>query len=211
MLMLSGIQHYVFCPRQWALIHIEQQWAENRLTAEGHSLHVRVDVPTRRVLNNNKLTLRSVHVASRRLGLYGVCDALELIPCEGERNYIEHEKYAGRYIPHPVEYKRGRSKSTECDIAQLVAQVMCLEEMHGIEISHASLFYWEVRRREEVEITDELRVRTEMYAQGMHKLYSLRKTPEAHFASRCKRCSLYDICLPEKRGSVEGYLKEVLE
>ena len=104
-----------------------------------------------------------------------------------------------------------RSKSTECDIAQLVAQVMCLEEMHGIEISHASLFYWEVRRREEVEITDELRVRTEMYAQGMHKLYSLRKTPEAHFASRCKRCSLYDICLPEKRGSVEGYLKEVLE
>ena len=88
MLMLSGIQHYKFCPRQWALIHLEQQWNDNMLTAEGHILHTRVDDPTYRVKYGDTITLRGMHIASSSLGLYGVADAVELIPSDGQDSFI---------------------------------------------------------------------------------------------------------------------------
>lgn len=91
MLMLSGIQHFVFCPRQWALIHIEQQWAENRLTMEGNILHEKVDDPFYRQKNGDVITLRSLHVASKKLGLYGITDAVELIPSDSFENSITHK------------------------------------------------------------------------------------------------------------------------
>ena len=125
MLMLSGIQHFLFCPRQWALIHIDQQWNENRLTTEGHLLHTNVDNPSYRQKNGDTITLRSVSIASKRLGLYGVTDAIELLPtCDG-KNGIRHKLYPGIWTPYPIEYKRGKPKQTEIDKVQLAAQAMC--------------------------------------------------------------------------------------
>ncbi|MCF0202490.1 MAG: CRISPR-associated protein Cas4, partial [Bacteroidaceae bacterium] len=212
MLMLSGVQHFVFCPRQWALIHMDQQWAENALTAEGNILHKKVDDPTLRQLNNSRITLRSVRIASATLGLNGITDAVELIPTDNSDNSISHPKYSGRFIPRPVEYKRGHHKTDECDTMQLVCQAMCLEEMHNIRIGQADLFYWEVRRRENVQITDELREKAIFCAHEMHRVMKTGILPPASFSPKCKRCSLYDICMPEtnRLQPVASYLKDCL-
>ncbi|MDR0940431.1 MAG: CRISPR-associated protein Cas4 [Mediterranea sp.] len=212
MLMLSGIQHYMFCPRQWALIHIEQQWNDNRLTAEGHLLHERVDDPFYRQKNGDRLTLRSVSIASKALGLYGITDAIELIPSDTEANSITHPLYAGHWQPYPVEYKRGKSKPDERDEVQLAAQVLCLEEMYRIHIEEAALYYGETRHRERVAITDELRELTRACAEGMHEIYKSGITPKAIRKSHCKSCSLVDICLPKlgQRMPASNYLRNHL-
>lgn len=141
MLMLSGIQHYMFCPRQWALIHIEQQWSENRLTAEGQLLHQNVDNPAYRQKNGDVITLRSVHIASHSLGLYGVTDAVELLSSDSSTDSITHPRYQGYWKPYPIEYKRGHCKPDERDKVQLAAQVICLEEMYNIHIPEGALFH----------------------------------------------------------------------
>ena len=212
MLMLSGIQHYVFCPRQWALIHLEQQWEDNRLTIEGEILHQNVDNPFYRQKNGERLTLRSVSIASKELGLYGITDAVELIPATDEANSITHPKYPGRWLPYPVEYKHGHKKRNACDEVQLAAQVMCLEEMYGINIDKAALFYWETRERDEVGITQELRTLTREAAEGMHRIYSTGNTPAAVRKKCCRSCSLQNLCMPElaECSSVENYLKRYL-
>lgn len=129
MLMLSGIQHFRFCPRQWALIHIEQQWDDNRLTIEGQIMHKHVDEPFYRQKCGDFITLRAVNIASRELGLYGIADAIELMSASTSENTICHPKYPGRWNPIVVEYKHGKPKRNEIDEVQLAAQVMCLEEM----------------------------------------------------------------------------------
>lgn len=210
--MLSGIQHFLFCPRQWALIHIEQQWEENHLTTEGNILHSNVDNPHYRQKNGENITLRSLHIASKKLGLYGIADAVELIPAEDESNSITHQRYKGRWLPIPVEYKRGHSKANECDRAQLTAQVIALEEMYNVKIDYGALFYWETRRREVVPITDELRELTHSMANEMHRIYRTGVMPRAEQKSCCKSCSLLDICLPQlcKVRSVRNYLNQEL-
>ena len=132
MLILSGIQHYRFCPRQWALIHIDQQWEDNRLTIEGQILHTHVDDPFYRQKCGDFICLRSVHIASRQLGLYGIADVVELQPTDDPSNCISHPDYSGNWLPVPVEYKRGKPKRNEIDEVQLMAQAMCLEEMYDI-------------------------------------------------------------------------------
>lgn len=140
MLMLSGIQHFRFCPRQWALIHIEQQWYDNRLTIEGQIMHKHVDDPFYRQKCGDFITLRAVNIASRELGLYGIADAIELIPASTSENTITHPKYPGRWNPIVVEYKHGKPKRNEVDDVQLAAQVMCLEEMYDIHIEYGIFF-----------------------------------------------------------------------
>ena len=141
MLMLSGIQHFKFCPRQWALIHIEQQWNDNRLTIEGQILHKHVDDPFYRQKCGDLITLRAVNVASRELGLYGILDAIELHPSLSFENSIQHPKYPGWWNPVVVEYKHGKPKKDEIDEVQLAAQIMCLEEIYAIHISYLSLIH----------------------------------------------------------------------
>lgn len=213
MLMLSGIQHYMFCPRQWALIHIEQGWGDNRLTAEGELLHKNVDNPAYRQKNGDTITLRAVHIASHSLGLYGISDAIELIPCYSETNAITHPRYAGYWKPYPIEYKRGHSKPDERDEVQLSAQVICLEEMYGIHIPEAALFYNETRHRETVIIDDHLRQLTYELSKAMHKTFASGITPKAVEQRGCKSCSLLDICSPElsKKTSVSYYLKKTFD
>ena len=143
LLMLSGIQHITFCKRQWALIHIEQQWAENNLTIEGNWMHQKVDDPT--LMNRNKgiVTLRSVTLVSRRLGLYGISDVVEMVASSSGQNAIQHPKYPGFWQLIPVEYKRGKPKKDQIDEVQLCAQAICLEEMYNVSIEKGFLYYGE--------------------------------------------------------------------
>ena len=210
--MLSGIQHYMFCPRQWALIHIEQQWAENRLTTEGQLLHKNVDNPFYRQKNGDTITLRSLHIASKRLGLYGITDAVELIPSDSPEDSITHNRYPGYWKPYPVEYKRGHSKPDERDEVQLAAQAMCLEEMYGINIPYGALYYDEVKHRETIAISDGLRRTTQQCAKQMHDIFKSGIMPKPVKASHCRNCSLKDICIPEMSDctQVKTYLNKNL-
>ena len=213
MLMLSGIQHYMYCPRQWALIHVEQQWNDNRLTAEGQVLHQHVDDPTYRQKNGDTVTLRAVHIASHSLGLYGISDAIELLPSDTAADAITHPRYPGFWKPYPVEYKRGHRKPDERDEVQLCAQVICLEEMYGIHIPEAAFFYHETRHREVVQIDEPLRQLTYQLSQAMHETFESGFTPKAEKRRGCRSCSLIDICFPEltRQTSVNYYLKKTLD
>lgn len=181
---LSGLQHLAFCPRQWALIHLEQTWAENRLTAEGRLLHERADLPGQSRRHDLR-TVRGLMLESRRLRLTGRADIVEFRP-----------------EPFPVEYKRGKRKPTDCDLVQLCAQALCLEEMLGAAVPRGAIFYGEPRRRIDVEFTPELRERTELLAATMHRLYAARETPAAQPGKHCERCSLINVCLPHATATV---------
>ena len=176
---ISGLQHLAFCPRQWALIHLEQVWLENARTAEGRLLHERADLPgeSRRA---SVRTVRGMWLRSERLHLTGRADIVEFKP-----------------EPFPVEYKRGKSKPDDCDTVQLCAQALCLEEMLNTAIERGAIFYGNPRRRMEVEFTQQLRSRTEELAATMHRLYRGRVTPAATPGPHCRSCSLVDVCLPE--------------
>ena len=197
MLMLSGIQHFRFCPRQWALIHIDQQWEDNVLTMEGHIQHKRVDDPFYRQKCGDYISLRSVSIASHQLGLYGVSDVIELHPTEDESNSIKHPKYPGLWLPYPVEYKHGRPKRDEIDEVQLAAQAMCIEEQYGINIPLGAFFYAEIRQRLEIEINESLRNTVKECARKMHEVLSSGLIPPVKQGKHCKKCSLMDICLPQ--------------
>ncbi len=176
---ISGLQHLAFCPRQWALIHLEQIWVENVRTAEGRLLHERADLPgeSRRATVR---TVRGMWLRSDRLRLTGRADIVEFMP-----------------QPYPVEYKRGKSKPNDCDTVQLCAQALCLEEMLQTTIERGAIFYGNPRRRLEVDFTPELRARTEELSATMHRLYRSRITPAATPGPYCRNCSLVDVCLPE--------------
>lgn len=212
MLMLSGIQHYRFCPRQWALIHIEQQWLDNRLTIEGEIMHKHVDDPFYRQKCGDHITLRSVSIASYELGLYGMSDVIELRSCISKEDSITHPKYPGRWIPVPVEYKRGKPKQNEIDEAQLAAQVMCLEEQLGIHLHYGSFFYGETRQRIEVEITKRLRNIVRECANEMHNIFQKAIIPKSPIGKHCEKCSIKEICMPETNrcSTVNYYLNKNL-
>lgn len=214
LLMLSGIQHITFCERQWALIHIEQQWAENKLTVEGNWMHQKVDDPL--LMNRNKevVTLRSVTLVSRRLGLYGISDVVEMVAASSEENSIRHPKYPGLWRLIPVEYKRGKPKKDQIDEVQLCAQAICLEEMYDICIEKGFLYYGETRHREEVLLTKELRTLVEEKCKRMHQLYEKKLLPPAICKAHCKSCSLNDVCMPKvltKTPKVNSYLTQLYE
>ena len=173
-LMLSGLQHFVFCCRQWALIHIEQQWEENVLTVEGNALHQKADNPFVREKRGNTIYVRALPVHSFELGINGVCDMVEFIQAD---NGITLPDEDGKFNVKPIEYKRGKPKKHDADIVQLVAQVICLEEMLQTRIDEAALYYNEVKRREAVEITDEWREKVIAMAKEMHHYYSRGHTP----------------------------------
>lgn len=189
---ISAMQHLAFCPRQCALIHIEQTWDENVLTAEGRILHERTDSGYNESRPGLRV-VRSLRLCSFRLGLIGVADVVEFTP---------------NMPPYPVEYKRGKSKIEPIDEVQLCAQTICLEEMMRVDISLGALYYGEPRRRQEITFTDCLREKTDEISIKLHQLLSQDKIPKAEFSPKCKRCSLFDRCMPEvisSRISVNRY------
>jgi len=211
LLPLSGIQHFVFCRRQWALIHIEQQWKENALTAEGRIMHQRADDPFFTETRNGVITARSVPIASYRLGLSGVCDVVEFTSSpEG----VKLPNRDGLYLAAPVEYKRGREKRDPCNEAQLCAQAVCLEEMLSVTIPRGFLYYGETRHRVEVDLTAELRGLVREMSEEMHAYFARGYTPRVKTSKACRSCSLADICLPvlqEKVIPASKYIQQHVE
>lgn len=208
-LMISGIQHFQFCRRQWALIHIEQQWEENVHTAIGDLMHKKVHDPYLTEKRKGVLVVRALPVSSKSLGFSGECDVVEF---HQAGDGVKLHGHRGFYQIYPIEYKKGKPKSTEEDILQVTAQTMCLEEMFSAKIEKAALFYGETRRREDVIITGELRQQVKNMAEEMHRYYERRYTPRVRTGKRCNSCSLKEICMPklEKVSSVKAYLNEAL-
>ncbi len=210
LLPLSGIQHLSYCPRQWALIHVEQQWIENVLTYTGQIVHEKVHNTTSMESRGDTLLVRSMHISSTALGLYGVADMVEFT--RGARGVVLPRK-KGLWWPRPVEYKAGKSKEMSCDRVQLCAQAICLEEIYGIEIDEGCIYYDRVNRRETVRFCEELRKETADLAERMHDLYRRGITPPAVPNKGCQRCSMVDVCLPtiSRKSSLSSYLDRALK
>jgi CRISPR-associated exonuclease Cas4 len=181
----------VFCEWQWALIHVEQLWADNRLTAEGRVLHDRVHEQTEE-LRGTLLAARGLPVQSLRLGLSGQTDAVEFTRVQdgGGEPGIELPGRSGCWAVQPVEYKRGKAKRESCDRVQLCAQAMCLEEMLRVAVPEGALFYSTPRRRTAVWFDAALRKETESLAHKMHLLFRAGTTPGAVYTKACESCSL---------------------
>lgn len=214
LLPLSSLQHLSFCERQWALIHLEGIWEENRLTVEGNIFHERVDESETEVRGDLR-TARGLRLRSLRLGLVGRADVVEFhrVP-DGQEEGVSLAGVAGRWQPFPVEYKRGRPKPDHCDEVQLCAQALCLEEMLEVTIPGGSLFYGQPHRRTEVVFDAALRAETEALAARLHQLWQAGKTPPAVYEKKCKNCSLFAVCLPKTtsgKQSIQQYLIKAFE
>ena len=187
------------------MIHIENLWAENVRTVEGNIMHQRAHDEDATELRGDVLILRGLRIASEKLGLSGACDVVEF---HQHPQGVTLQGREGRWLPYPVEYKRGKPKEDDCDQLQLCAQAMCLEEIFVCHIPEGSLYYGETRRRQRVSFTPELRERVESMAAEMRAYYERRHTPSARPSKACNACSLKDLCLPKltKRESVSAYI-----
>ncbi|WP_107860793.1 CRISPR-associated protein Cas4 [Neisseria weaveri] len=190
---LSALQHYAFCPRQCALIHNEQVWAENFLTAQGRALHERVDGGEPETRKGVRFE-RSVHVSAENLGVHGVLDM------------VERDIQTGRL--KPVEYKRGKPKPEPFDEIQLCAQALCLEEMTGQTVAEGALWYMQTRHRVPVVFSDGLRAETLAVIGRVLELLESGITPPPEYGKRCKACSLIEVCQPKlmERDRSVGYV-----
>lgn len=209
-LLLSGIQHFKFCRRQWALIHIENQWAENFRTVSGEIMHEKVHDKGFFESRGDLIVTRGMNVSSSELGVSGECDALEFhrvfeggIPLKGR---------GGLWRPYPVEYKRGKPRDDTGDALQLCGQAMCLEKMLCCNIPEGALYYGELRRRKTVLFTPELRDEVKSALKEMHELYRRGYTPKVKPTKACNACSLKELCLPKlmKKKSVKSYIRSAV-
>lgn len=209
-LQLSGLQHFAFCRRQWALIHIEDQWAEDLRTVDGRLMHEHVHNQSFRESRGDCLTVRRLSVYSAQLGISGQCDAVEF---HQDPSGISLRDREGLWQPYPVEYKRGKPKEHNADELQLCAQSMCLEEMLCCDIPEGALYYGEPHRRTQVLLTPELRGRVRDSLAEMHELYRRRYTPKVKPSRTCNACSLKELCLPKlmNRKKVTDYLDGAME
>lgn len=209
-LMISGIQHFIFCRRQWALIHIEQQWKDNYLTAEGEVMHQNAHKDDFMEKRPGILITRGLRVASSALGMTGQCDVVEFrdnpegVPIYGHR---------GLWDVIPIEYKRGKDKEDISDISQLCCEAMCLEEMLGCEISYGYLYYHKIRRRRKVELDQGLRDGVRKITEEMHEYFRRGYTPKVKPSKKCQSCSMKELCLPRlcRNISAKEYLKRILD
>lgn len=209
-LQLSGLQHFKFCRRRWALIHIENQWEENYRTIDGAILHQNAHDTEFLESRGDRFITRGVSIYSAELGVSGQCDVLEYhrgntgIPIAGKD---------GLWQPFPVEYKRGKPREDTGDALQLCGQAMCLETMLCCDIPEGALYYGEIRRRERVAFTPELRTQVRQMLEQMHDLYQRGYTPKFKPTKSCNACSMKELCLPKlmKNRSVSAYLKAAME
>lgn len=200
---LSRLQHYLYCPRQFALIELESIWQENRFTAEGQVLHQRVN-EREQTTRGSIRTVSALHLASQQLGIEGVADVVEF-----------HRQSDGCEQPFPIEYKRGKPKEHRADEVQLCAQALCLEEMLAIGVPDGALFYGETRRRQPVVFNDELRALTLQIIEACRQIVQTTRTPLAVYESKkCRGCSLMEQCHPKilsEQGSVIKWLDKQIQ
>ncbi len=193
---ISALQHFVFCPRQCALIHIERLWTENYWTAQGRVLHQRTDEGTPEQRANLRVE-RSVPVVSNALGIHGVLDVMEI-------DTIENTFM-------PVEYKRGKPKLNNCDKVQLCAQALCLEEMRSVNINRAAIWYWQVRKRSWIDLDENLRNETKNVIRQLKEMFAFQLNPAPIYDKRCLSCSLIDDCQPQalQKDFSERYVRNI--
>ena len=183
---LSRLQHYLYCPRQFALIELEDIWIENQFTAEGQVLHQRVNQSEQEKRGFVRI-VRSLRLSHVELGIEGVADVVEY-----------HKQPDGKEIPYPIEYKRGKPKAHRADEVQLCAQALCLEDMDGLAVPEGALFYGEVRRRHAVLFDKTLRTLTLDTIQVCRQIVQSKATPKAQYqAKKCRNCSVIDQCHPQ--------------
>lgn len=220
LLPISALQHLLFCERQCALIHVEQIWAENRLTAEGRVLHERAHDPGKETRGRIR-AVRGLHIQSLNIGLSGIADVVEFHAPEGRRAtelsrddfWSAPESLSGWRI-FPIEYKRGRRKRECYDEVQLCAQALCLEEMLQIEIRDGALFYGEEQGRIDVIFDSELRERTLQASRRLRTVLFSELLPPAIFLPHCSQCSLIEQCMPavtEGQTSARSYLLDAIQ
>lgn len=210
LLMISGIQHYHYCKRQWYLIHAEQQWSENLYTTKGNILHEKVDDPFVVETRKNMFVSRSLPLVSYNLGFYGVSDVVEFILSDNGC-YIKSKN--NKYEVTPVEYKAGKPKSDDCDKVQLCLQALCLEEMLDVNIEQGYLYYGKTRHREKVNFNRELRESVAELSNTMHSIIKAEITVFPEYGQKCDRCSLKNLCIPKIKttySSVNRYIKSKL-
>ena len=209
-LQLSGLQHFAFCRRQWALIHIEGQWAENYRTVDGQLMHEHVHDQEFRESRGDCLIVRGLAVHSAELGISGQCDAVEF---HKDSTGVPLRNREGLWRPYPVEYKRGRPKAHNADELQLCAQAMCLEEMLCCTIPEGALFYGETRRRVPVAFSAPMRQAVQDSLEEMHQFFRRGYTPQVKRTKSCGACSLKELCLPGmgRRGTVADYMQKAVE
>ena len=210
-LALSGIQHFSFCQRQLALIHVERVWADNLLTVQGEIMHDRAHDEGLRERRGDVIIVRGLTVRSARMGVWGKCDVVEFHkdpaghPLSGED---------GLWKALPVEYKHGKTKANDADRLQLCAQAMCLEEMLASSIEYGCLYYGSSHSRERVDFSEQLRFNVESLYERMHQLFRKRHVPKVKQFPACRSCSLFEKCMPKIANRtvsayIDRYVKEL--
>jgi len=205
---ISALQHWIFCPRQCALIHIEQQWEENLLTAEGRGIHKKVHGTDTEVRDGVRI-VRGLRLRSHKLGLVGQSDVVEF---HAASDGAEIPGLESRFRPYPIEYKRGKPKIDISDEVQLCAQALCLEEMLSTDVLKGALFYGRPHRRKEIEFTDALKQKTHEETYRLHEFILKRETPKVKYSKKCRSCSLIDLCIPKITGirkNINQYLSQM--
>ena len=209
-LQLSGLQHFVFCRRQWALIHVEQQWKDNLRTVKGNILHERAHDEAQRERRGDTLIIRGLRISSAELGISGACDVVEFHRSQSGACLAGEE---GRWQPYPIEYKRGTKKEGDEDRLQLCAQAMCLEEMLCCPVPEGALYYGETHRRERVVFDEVLRTAVQNALSEMHQHFRRGYTPKVKAGKHCNACSLKELCLPVlcRNSSARAYIQKYLQ
>ncbi|MCL6495451.1 MAG: CRISPR-associated protein Cas4 [Ignavibacterium sp.] len=199
-IMISALQHYIFCPRQCALIHIDDVWQENLFTVRGDILHEKVDSDSYETRDDVK-TVRGLRIHSYKYGVVGRCDVVEF-----------RQTSKGKEIL-PVEFKAGQPKEDISDKVQLCAQVFCLEEMLNTKINKAAFFYGKIRRRNVIDIDLQLRTQTEGVINDVRRLVSDKKIPIIEYSAKCRNCSLINVCQPKalNKRKLQNYIKELYD
>lgn len=178
---LSALQHYSYCPRQYALIHLEQVFEENAYTLRGQAVHQRVDQPGEEMRPSGVRVVRSMHLYHDKLDLIGKADTVEFLP-DG--------------TPYPVEYKHGPRRQRIHDEIQLAAQALCLEYMTGVSVTEGAIFHASSRKRRKVFITEALREQVDKTIAGIRRIQSESRLPPPVHDKRCDACSLRHVCEP---------------
>lgn len=208
-LALSGIQHFCFCPRQWGLIHIEQQWEDNTRTFGGTLMHEKADDPFCVESRGAMVISRSMPLISHELRIKGIADVVEFHKVQEDEEGISLKDRVGKWTIQPVEYKYGQPKENNSDLVQLCAQAMCLEEMFNTTIYCGSIYYGKIKHRQKVDFCKNLRDEVKQLIVMMYDYYTEGKTPLEDKTARCKNCSLNNICmaqLRQKRQKIQCYM-----
>lgn len=206
---ISALADFVFCERRAALHFIERVWEDNVFTAEGTILHERIDDAAASEVRGSVRIARSVWLRSLVLGVVGKADVVEFHKTEASG--VKLEGISGLWLPFPVEYKRGHLRHEHSFEIQLCAQALCLEEMLGGHIPVSAIFYGKTRRRMDIVFDEKLRLETEDAARKVHELIESGMTPKAEYSIKCKKCSLYELCMPKVSRKVSSYIMKVVE